>query len=204
MCEQLLQQQKRKGFLHCIMNGDEKWIHYKYPKRRISWSKPGYAFTSAAKPNIHSSKLLLGIWRDQLSVVYNDPLKLIETITRDCYRLRLMRLSRKMKKKRPLYEQGHDKLTLQHDNARPHVTKRVKTYSETFKREAQQSLPYSPDFVPSDYHLFRSIAHGLAKQRFHSYEDLKKSVDSWLASKKRVIFPTWNSNSTRKMGKSSG
>ena len=27
MCEQLLQQQKKKGFLHCIMMGDKKWIH---------------------------------------------------------------------------------------------------------------------------------------------------------------------------------
>jgi len=28
MCEQLLQQQKRKGVLHCIVTSDEKWIHY--------------------------------------------------------------------------------------------------------------------------------------------------------------------------------
>ncbi|EGI62887.1 Mariner Mos1 transposase [Acromyrmex echinatior] len=26
VCEQLLQRQKRKGFLHCIVTGDEKWI----------------------------------------------------------------------------------------------------------------------------------------------------------------------------------
>jgi len=28
MCELLLQRQKRKGFLHRIVTGDEKWIHY--------------------------------------------------------------------------------------------------------------------------------------------------------------------------------
>ncbi|GBP74883.1 Mariner Mos1 transposase [Eumeta japonica] len=33
-CELLLQQQKRKGFLHCIVTGDEKWIHYDNPKHR--------------------------------------------------------------------------------------------------------------------------------------------------------------------------
>ena len=27
-CEQLLQLQKRKGFLHHIMTSNEKWIHY--------------------------------------------------------------------------------------------------------------------------------------------------------------------------------
>jgi len=35
-CEHLLQWQKRKGFLHHIVTGDEKWIHYDNPKRRIS------------------------------------------------------------------------------------------------------------------------------------------------------------------------
>ncbi|KAG5324359.1 MOS1T transposase, partial [Pseudoatta argentina] len=31
-CELLLQRQKRKGFLHRIVTGDEKWIHYDNPK----------------------------------------------------------------------------------------------------------------------------------------------------------------------------
>ncbi|KAG5313551.1 MOS1T transposase, partial [Pseudoatta argentina] len=66
-------------------------------------------------------------------------------ITGDCYRLQLMRLSRALKEKRPLYAQRHDKVILLHDNARPHVAKPVKTY-----------------IAPSDFHLFRSMAHGLA------------------------------------------
>jgi len=30
-CEQLLERQRRKGFLHRIVTGNEKWVHY--PKR---------------------------------------------------------------------------------------------------------------------------------------------------------------------------
>ena len=44
-CDQLLQRQKRKGFLHRIVTGDEKWIHYNNPKRRKSWGLPGHAST---------------------------------------------------------------------------------------------------------------------------------------------------------------
>ena len=33
-CEQLLQWQKRKDFLHRILTGNEKWIYYRNPKRR--------------------------------------------------------------------------------------------------------------------------------------------------------------------------
>ncbi|KAG5324220.1 MOS1T transposase, partial [Pseudoatta argentina] len=70
-------------------------------------------------------------------------------LTGDRYRLQLMRLSRALKEKRPLYAQRHDKVILLHDNARPHVAKPVKTY-----------------IAPSDFHLFRSMAHGLADMSF--------------------------------------
>lgn len=187
-CELLLQRQKRKGFLHRIVTGDEKWIHYDNPKRRRSWGKPGHASTSSAKPNIHGSKLLLCIWWDQQGVIYYELLKPNETITGERYRLQLMRLSRALTEKRPLYEQRHDKLILLHDNARPHVAKPVKTYLETLQWEVLPHPPYSPDIAPSDFHLFRSMAHGLADQRFHSYEEAKEWIDSWIASKDMSFF----------------
>jgi len=58
-CEQLLERQRRKGFLHRIVTGDEKWFHYDNPKRRKSWGVPGHACTLTAKPNIHGSKVML-------------------------------------------------------------------------------------------------------------------------------------------------
>ncbi|KAG5314452.1 MOS1T transposase, partial [Pseudoatta argentina] len=58
-----------------------------------------------------------------------------ELITGDRYRLQLMRLSRALKEKRPLYAQRHDKVILLHWEALPHP-------------------PYSPDIAPSDFHLF--------------------------------------------------
>jgi len=35
-CEMLLARHKRKSFLHRIVTGDEKWIHYDNPKKRKS------------------------------------------------------------------------------------------------------------------------------------------------------------------------
>ncbi|KAG5320966.1 MOS1T transposase, partial [Pseudoatta argentina] len=77
-----------------------------------------------------------------------------ELKTGDRYRLQLMRLSRALKEKRPLYAQRHDKVIFLHDNARPHVAKPVKTYLETLKWEVLPHPPYSPDIAPSDFHLF--------------------------------------------------
>ena len=187
-CEQLLQRQKRKGFLHRIVTSDEKWIHYDNPKRKKSWGYRGHASTSTAKPNIHGSKLMLCIWWDQLGVIYYELLQPGETITGARYRTQLMRLSRALQEKRPQYEQRHEKVILLHDNARPHVAQVVKTYLETLKWDVLPHPPYSPDIAPSDYHLFRSMAHGLAEQHFHYYEEAKNWVDSWIAAKDEQFF----------------
>ena len=85
-----------------------------------------------------------------------------------------MRLSRELKKKRPQYQQSHDKVILQHDNARPHVAQPVKKYLETLKWEVLPHPLYSPNIASSDYHSFRSKQHGLADQHFSNYDELKK------------------------------
>lgn len=184
----LLERQRRKGFLHRIVTGDEKWVLYDNPKHQKSWGLPGHASTSTPRPNIHGMKLLLCIWWDQLGVVYYELLKPGETITGERYRTQLMRLSRALKEKRPQYAERHDKVILQHDNARPHVAKPVKTYLETLKWEVLPHPPYSPDLAPSDYHLFRSMSSGLAQQQFHSYEECKNWIDAWIASKDANFF----------------
>nr|CDS28145.1 Mariner Mos1 transposase [Hymenolepis microstoma] len=62
-CEQLLERQTRKGFIHLIATGDEKWVHYSNPKRRKSWGLPGgHAATSTPRPtNSHGSKVMLWV-----------------------------------------------------------------------------------------------------------------------------------------------
>ena len=123
--------QKKECFvimIHCIMISNEKSTDYDNPKHRRSWGKPDHASTSAAKPNIYGSKLLLYIWWDQLVVVYYELLKPIKTIARDHYQLQLMCLSQALKKKWPLYKQRHDTVIWQCDNAWLHVGKQVKIY----------------------------------------------------------------------------
>ncbi|GBP41573.1 Mariner Mos1 transposase [Eumeta japonica] len=121
-------------------------------------------------------------------VIYYELLKPNETITGDRYRLQLIRLSRALKEKRSEYSKRHDKLILLHDNARPHVAKPVKTYLGMLKWDVLPHPPYSPDIAPSDYHLFRSMAHGLTDQKFTSYEYCQKWVDLWISSKDKEFF----------------
>jgi len=65
----------------------------------------------------------------------------------------------------------------------------VKTYLETLKWEVLLHPLYFPDFAPSDYYLFPSMAHGLADQQLRSYKEVKNWIDMWIASKDEQFFP---------------
>ena len=128
---------------------------------------------------------MLCIWWDQLGVVYYELLQSNETmgnaINNNWCNCRVL------KQKRPDYEKRHDKLIFQYDNARSYVAKPIKETLEVLNWNVLSHPPYYPDVAPSDYHLFRSMTHGLSEQRFYSCEDTKKWVDSWIASK-NVFF----------------
>ena len=94
MSEMLLERHKKKSFLHRIITGDEKWIHYDNPKRNKSYVKPGQPAKSTAKPNVHDAKVMLCIWWDQKGVLYYELLTPGETINGERYRTQLIRLRR--------------------------------------------------------------------------------------------------------------
>ena len=114
---------------------------------------------------------MLCIWWDQFGLVYYELLQPNETITAERYQQKLMQSNRAlMKFKRPQNAKRHDKVIFQHDNAPSHVAKVVKETLEALNWDVPPHPPYSRDIAPSDYHLFRSMAHGLAEQHFTSYE----------------------------------
>ena len=59
-------------------------------------------------------------------------------------------------------------------------------FATRWKHSAEKVLlyaGYSTGQTPSDYHLFASMGHALAEQRFGSNGDVKKWPDEWFAAK---------------------
>jgi len=105
-------------------------------------------------------------------VVYYELLKPGETINTKCYQQQLIDLNRSLLKKRSEYHKRQHKVIFLHDNAPSHTA--IRDTLEALSWEVLPHVAYSPDLAPSDYHLFASISHALAEQRFGSYEDVKK------------------------------
>ncbi|KOC69850.1 Histone-lysine N-methyltransferase SETMAR [Habropoda laboriosa] len=53
---------------------------------------------------------------------------------------------------------------LLHDNARPHVSLITVQKLNDLEYETLQHPPYSPDFSPTDYHLFKHFNHFIKKK----------------------------------------
>ncbi|GBN58696.1 hypothetical protein AVEN_131843-1 [Araneus ventricosus] len=48
--------------------------------------------------------------------------------------------------------------------------------------------PYSPDFPPSDFHLFRHLKHHLGGNHYNDDEDVKTAVTSWLSEQAASFY----------------
>ena len=105
---------------------------------------------------MHDKKVLLYIWWDQQGVVYYELLQSDETVTAQCYQQQLIRVSDVLEEKRSYASKRRRKVILLQDNVRPHTTKTtLKTIIKSW--EILSHSAYSPDFAPSNYHLFRSL-----------------------------------------------
>ena len=67
-------------------------------------------------------------------------------------------------------------VVLLHDNASSHITWITHVKQTKFKWEQLDHLPYSPDMLPCDFHVFGALKKHLKGQRFNSDDELKDAV----------------------------
>jgi [histone H3]-lysine36 N-dimethyltransferase SETMAR len=110
-----------------------------------------------------------------------------ETVTAVIYCQQFEKMKQEFIKKRSVLV-NYRKWILQHDNARPHVSKITQKKIRELGLEPLPHPPYSPDLSPSDYHLFRSMEHSLKEKKIKSVDEVKKHLEKFFNEKPKEFF----------------
>ena len=98
ICESLLKRNEIESFLKRMITGDENWITYDNNVWKRSWSKPGEASQTVAKPVLTPRKVMLSVWWDWKGIVHDELLEPGQTINLALYCQQLMRLKQAIEK----------------------------------------------------------------------------------------------------------
>ena len=149
ICELLLKRNEIEPFLKRMITSDEKWITYDNNVRKRSWSKPGEASQTVAKPVLTPRNVMLSVWWDWKGIVHHELLEPGQTINSTLHCQQLMRLKRAIKKNRPelINRKG---VVFHHDNVRPHISLVTRQKLRELGWEALMHPLYSPDLASSD------------------------------------------------------
>lgn len=81
----------------------------------------------------------------------------------------------------------NNEFLLQQDNAPAHTSRATQRAIRELEFDVLPHPPYSPDLAPTDYHLFRSMAHFLKGRSFTRVEQVETVVQEFFDSKP----PAW-------------
>ena len=135
---------------------DETWVHHYTPESKRSsmqWKHVSSPSPKKFKMQPSAGKIMACVFWDTQGVVLVDFVPPGHTMNADDYCTLLSdRLRLAVRRKRPgLLKKC---VILQHDNAPPHRARQTVDKIEKMGWELLQHPPYSPDLVPSYFHLF--------------------------------------------------
>lgn len=187
-CRKLLENPRDDRFIRQIVTCDEKWVYFSNPDKQNQWLNPGQVAEPVAKRDRFSRKALLCVWWNFEGVIHFELVPNGRTIDADLYCAQLDRMYAKLAQKYPALV-NRKRVLLQQDNAKPHTARQTKEKIKNL--DAIELLPhpaYSPDLAPSDYHLFRSMAHFLRGRNFNNLNDVENGCRTFFASKNKEWY----------------
>lgn len=183
ICKKLLENPNDHRFYKRIITSDEKWIFLKNPTNRKQWVQQGQAAQAEVRQDRFGKKIMLCVWWNYEGILHFELVPEGRAINAELYCEQLDRVYEVLKVKYPALINRNQAL-FQQDNAPAHRSRLVKEkFSEMNGISVLPHPPYSPDVAPSDYGLFRSMAHFLKGRRFENFDDVKSGCEEFFASK---------------------
>ena len=161
---------KGKWRLCNIITCDESWFYLRqigHKSSNASWVKEGEGPRTVIKWDRFEPKNMFSIFFKTTGMIHIDCMENGATITSDYYIENCLKpVIEEINKQRPTSSTKNMKIL--HDNARPHVTKTVKSHLNQAGITIIRHSPYSPHLALSDYWLF-----DLIKKNLDDHTDVK-------------------------------
>ena len=182
-CRKLLDNPCDDRFIRRIVTCDEKWVYFSNPDKQNQWLNPGQLAEPVSKRDRFSNKALLCVWWNYEGVIHFEVVPNGRSIDAELYCTQLDRMYTSLKVKYPALI-NRKRVLLQQDNAKPHTARqKLEKNSELSGIELLPHPAYSPDLAPSDYHLFRSMAHFLRGRNFQNIQEVENACREFFGSK---------------------
>lgn len=183
VCRRLLENPIDDRFFKRIVTCDEKWVYFRNPDMEKQWLSRGQVPEPVVKRNRFEKKVMLCLWWNFEGPVYWELISDGRGITAELFAAQLERVYAALSEKYPALV-NRTRVLLQMDNAPPHTASLTK--KKIAELEGIELLPhpaYSPDLAPSDYYIFRALAHFLRKRQFNNLQDVENGIRDFFASK---------------------
>jgi histone-lysine N-methyltransferase SETMAR len=144
--------------------------HYQPESKRASaqWKHPSSPSAKMFKVMLSAGKVMLTMFRDSQGVLSAHFLNRGENVNSASYCEVLLKFRDAICRKRP--GQLAREVLLRHNNIRPHTARATQERIQELQWELLEHPPYSPDLVPSDFHLFGPLKIHLVGKRFADEE----------------------------------
>lgn len=205
---ELLRRNQEAPFLENLVTGDESWLLFKNVQRKKVCVSPGVSPKGIPK-NVHCNKVMWCVWWDKSGIIHWEIMskgfcywwnddderqrwripdkdgKRQFNLNSDVYLAQLVRLHAAIQTKRP---RKMNQIIFHHDNARPHIERRVVEFIANNGWDKIPHPPYSPTEAPTDYHVNRSLKNWQSNKIYDDFDELTGDVKKWIASKNRDFF----------------
>lgn len=188
MCKELLANPLDLRFFKRIVTCDESWVYWCNSRRSKQWLSVGEPADPVPKQNRFAAKILLSVFWNFEGPIYYELIPDGRNINSDIYCTQLQHMYEALSVKYPAVINRKRGLLIQ-DNARAHTSKQTREKIESLDGiEILPHPPYSPDISPSDYHLFRSMAHFMKGKKFDTLDQVKMEVQRFFDSKSKEWY----------------
>lgn len=183
ICKQLLSNPLDERFFKRIVTCDEKWIYFRNENNQNQWLDKNQPALPVVRRGRYDKKVMLCVWWNYQGVIHYELVPEGQAVNAKLYSEQLDRMYTVLHQKYPAIVNRKRALLLQ-DNAKPHTANL--TMRKIEELEGVDLLPhpaYSPELSPSDYHLFRSMAHFLKGRSFKNEQEVDEGCRQFFASK---------------------